>query len=88
MGAQEYHLEAQEYHLEAQEYTEVMGICHNDYEVGLPIIRACKHLSGAAVSTFPLRSFRLPYYNHLSHVVVFILSGGIKDKGWILSYLV
>ena len=64
-----------------------MGIRHNDYEVGLPIIRACRHLSGAAVSTFPLSSFRLPYSNHLSHVVVFILSGGIKDKGWILFLL-
>ena len=36
------------------------------------------------VSTFPLSILRLPYSNHLSHVVVFILLGGIKDKGWIL----
>ena len=39
------------------------------------------------VSTFPLSSFRLPYSNHLSHVVVFLIAGGIKDKGWILFLL-
>ena len=36
------------------------------------------------VPTFPLSILRLPYSNHLSYVVVFILAGGIKDKGWIL----
>ena len=39
------------------------------------------------VSTFPLSVLRLPYSSHLSYVVVFILSGGIKDKGWILFLL-
>ena len=39
------------------------------------------------VSTFPLSTLRLPYSNHLSYVVVFILSGGVKDKGWILFLL-
>jgi hypothetical protein len=38
------------------------------------------------VSTFPLSILRLPYSNHLSYIVVFILAGGIKDKGWILFY--
>ncbi len=36
------------------------------------------------VSTFPLSILRLPYFNHSSYIVVFILAGGIKDKGWIL----
>jgi hypothetical protein len=39
------------------------------------------------VSTFPLSILRLPYSNHLSYMVVFILAGGIKDKGWILFLL-
>jgi hypothetical protein len=39
------------------------------------------------VSTFPLSILRLPYSNHLSCIVVFILAGGIKDKGWILFLL-
>ena len=39
------------------------------------------------VPTFPLSILRLPYSNHLSYVVVFILAGGIKDKGWILLLL-
>ena len=39
------------------------------------------------VPTFPLSILRLPYSNLLSHVVVFILAGGIKDKGWILFLL-
>jgi hypothetical protein len=39
------------------------------------------------VPTFPLSPFRLPYSNRLSHIVVFILAGGIKDKGWILFLL-
>ncbi len=39
------------------------------------------------VPTFPLGILRLPYSNHLSYVVVFILAGGIKDKGWILFLL-
>jgi hypothetical protein len=38
------------------------------------------------VSTFPLNILRLPYSNHSSYVVVFILTGGIKDKGWILFF--
>ncbi len=64
-----------------------MGIWHNDYEGGLPFLWACRHLSGAARAYIPLSIIRLPYSNHLSHVVVFILSGGIKDKGWILFLL-
>ena len=36
------------------------------------------------VSTFPLRILRLPYSSYLFYIVVFILAGGIKDKGWIL----
>ncbi len=36
------------------------------------------------VSTLPLSVLRLPYSNHLSYIVVFVLAGGIKDKGWIL----
>ena len=40
------------------------------------------------VSTFPLSILRLPYSNHLSCIVVFILAGGIKHEGWIRSYLV
>jgi hypothetical protein len=39
------------------------------------------------VPTFPLSILRLPYSNHLSYMVVFILAGGIKDKGWILFLL-
>jgi hypothetical protein len=39
------------------------------------------------VSTFPLSTLRLPYSSHLSYMVVFILAGGIKDKGWILFLL-
>ena len=40
------------------------------------------------VSTFPLSILRLPYSSPLSYIVVFIIAGGIKHKGWILSYLV
>ena len=58
-----------------------MGIWHNDYGVSLPLIWACRHLSGAAVSTFPLSSFRLPYSNHLSHLVVFYPCGRNKRQG-------
>ena len=39
------------------------------------------------VPTFPLSILRLPYPNHLSYIVIFILAGGIKDKGWILFLL-
>ena len=40
------------------------------------------------VSTFPLSILRLPYSSHLSYIVVFVIAGGIKHEGWILSYLV
>ena len=40
------------------------------------------------VSTFPLSILRIPYSSYLFYIVVFILAGGIKHKGWILSYLV
>ncbi len=40
------------------------------------------------VSTFPLSILRLPYSNRSPYIVVFILAGGIKHEGWILSYLV
>jgi hypothetical protein len=40
------------------------------------------------VSTFPLSILRLPYSSHLSYIVVFIIAGGMKHEGWILSYLV
>jgi hypothetical protein len=39
------------------------------------------------VSTFPLSILRLPYSSHISYIVVFILTDGIKDKGWILFLL-
>ncbi len=38
------------------------------------------------VSTFPLRVLRLPYSNRLFYLVVFILAGGIKHEGGILSF--
>jgi hypothetical protein len=38
------------------------------------------------VSTFPLSILRLPYSNYLSYIVVFILAGGMKHYGWILSF--
>ncbi len=39
------------------------------------------------VSTFPLDILRLPYSSYLFYIVVFILAGGIKHKGWILFLL-
>ena len=38
------------------------------------------------VSTFPLSILRIPYSSYLFYIVVFILAGRIKHKGWILSY--
>ena len=53
--------------------------------VNLPIIWACRHLSGAACVYIPTEYS--PSTLYLSYIVVFILSGGIKDKGWILFLL-
>ncbi len=51
------------------------------YGVSLPLIWACRHLSGAACVYIPPSILRLPYSSHLSYIVVFILGGGNKTRG-------
>ncbi len=54
------------------------------YGVSLPLIWACRHLSGAACVYIPPSILRLPYSSHLSYIIVFVIAAGIKHKGWIL----
>ncbi len=51
------------------------------YGVCLPLIWACRHLSGAARVYIPQSIFRLPYSSHLSYIVVFYHCGRNKTRG-------
>ncbi len=55
------------------------------YGVSLPL---SEHVDGAACVYIPPSILRLPFSSHLSYIIVFVIAGGIKHKGWILSYLV
>ena len=75
-------------HVGAQEYACIMGECYITTGSVYPLSEHVDIFPVRLVSTFPLSVLRLPYSNHLSYIVVFIIAGGIKHKGWILSYLV
>ena len=57
-----------------------------DYGVSLPQYEHVDIFPVRLVPTFPLSILRLPYSSCLSYIFVFSVAGGIKRKGWILSY--
>ena len=60
---------------------------YNSYGVSPPLSEHVDIFPVRLVSTFPLSILRLPYSSHLFYIVVFILAGGMKHKGWILFLL-
>ncbi len=75
-------------HVGAQYYACIMGDWNISMGSVYPLSEHVDIFPVRLVSTFPLSILRLPYSSHPSYIVVFILAGGIKHEGWILSYLV